>query len=577
MSPWAHNGMVRLLLSVIGAWPYSWNAGAMVEEVQSRYKPTLGEAMRKWTCVCAAAVLMLVAAGCGGSAKSNSSTTTTASDAGSSKSYAELRWGMLPFNGAIDWDRFPIAEVISIESLTVESLMTYAPDGKVKPGLASSVEQPNPTTYIYHLKSAKFSDGKPLTAADVVFSLDRAINGKESWLKSFWEDVASVSATDSTTVAVKLKRPSAIFQNVMALSGQVYEKAPTEGTSEKEFGTPGHMLIGTGPWKIDSYQPEAKIELSRNPYWTGPRQPAKKITINIFKTEAADALAMRSGAIDGTAMYSGPKNFADISGARQLRSSGTNSALIVMNTTVPPFNDLHVRRAIAYATDPQGVIDALYPGGDAVEETTVVPKSLYANLGSQQEVNQMLGTLPRYEFNLTKARQELAKSAYPHGFSTTLEVIAGSQVADSSAQITAADLGKIGINAKIDELTPAEAAAWNIGKVNFVVTEFGAIYADPESYISLILSPGQIGALNQAHYRNAEADKLITEASGTLNKSKRLQLIGKLFHRINSEVPYRPLYTPMNFATISEKYVYPGFSSWTQFLTPWGLRIKLAS
>ncbi len=532
--------------------------------------------MRKWMCACAAAALMLVAAGCGGSGKSNSSTTPT-SDVGSSKSYAELRWGMVPFSGAIDWDRYPLSEVISIESLTVESLMTYEPDGKVKLGLASSVEEPNPTTYVYHLKSVKFSDGKPLTAADAVFSLDRAINGKESWLKSFWEDVASVTAANSATVTVKLKRPSAIFQNIVALSGQVYEKAPTEGMSEKEFGTPGHMLIGTGPWKIDSYQPEASVHLSRNPYWTGPRPPAEKININIFKTEAADVLAMRSGAIDGTASYAGPKNFVGISGTRQLRSSGTNSGLIVMNTTVPPFNDLHVRRAIAYATDPKGVIDALYPGGDAVEETTVIPTGLFADLGSQDEVNQMLGTLPRYEFNLTKAKEELAKSGYPHGFSTTLEVLAGSQVYDPAAQIVAADLSKIGINAKVDELTTAEAAAWNIGKEHFVVTEFGAIYPDPEAYISLILSPGQIGALNQAHYRNAEVDKLITEASETLNKPKRLQLIGRMLHTINSEVPYRPLYTPLNYGTISEKYVYPGFSSWTQFLTPWGLRVKLAS
>jgi peptide/nickel transport system substrate-binding protein len=528
-------------------------------------------------CMCVALVTMSAVVGCG-SSKNQAGNTASNGAAGSSKSYSELRWGATPFGGPLDWDKNPESVYISaIESLAVQSLMQYESNGTVKPGLASSVEQPNPATYVYHLRSVKFSDGKQLTSADVVYSLDRVVNGKESWTKSFWSDVASITAPNSETVTVKLKRPSVFFQNIVAFSGLITEKASTESMGEKEIGTPGHMLIGTGPWKLDSYAPGASVVLSRNPYWTGTRPPAEKITIDIFKTEAAVALALRSGAIDGTALYSVPKEFLDISGARQLKSPGATTLMLIANTEQKPFNDVHVRRAIAYATDTQGMIGALYPDGAASQDYTVMPNSLFTNLGSQSEVNEMLEALPKYEFSLAKAKQELARSAYPHGFSTPIEVESGVSASVDSAQILAADLNKIGINAKVDELTPAQATVWSAGKAHLAIGAYGSPYADPESVMSLILDPAQIPGLNEANYRNSEVDRLRAESAETLNKPKRLQLLGKLLKIVNSEVPYRQMLTAQNFASVSEKYVYSRFSWWTQLSSPWALNVKLAS
>lgn len=142
-----------------------------------------GSAMRRYLCVGLALAVAFVAAGCGGSGQ----TTPTSSSTGSSKPYPELRWGLPAFPSALDFQRNANGAEASVESLTVNTLMEYTPDGKVKPGLASSVEHPNATTYIYHLRSVKFSDGKPMTAADVVFSLERNITLKESWIKPYWK------------------------------------------------------------------------------------------------------------------------------------------------------------------------------------------------------------------------------------------------------------------------------------------------------------------------------------------------------------------------------------------------------
>jgi peptide/nickel transport system substrate-binding protein len=536
--------------------------------------------MRKYMCACMALVLMLAIGGCGAS-KGKSNETASNGGAGSSKSYSELHWGLITFPGKLDFNKTPYGQTVSIESLAVNSLMEYEPDGKVKPGLASSVEQPNPTTYVYHLRSVKFSDGKPMTAADVVFSLDRNLDDEESWTKSYWEGVASITAPNISTVVVKLKRPSAVFEDVVAFSGQVVEKVATEKMGEKATGTPGHLLIGTGPWKFDSYTPEVGVQLSRNPYWTGPTPPAEKITVTLFKTEASMALALRSGAIDGIDEYASPKTFANIPGTAELKAPGTEVDFVVANTLRPPFNDVHVRRAMAYATDAKGMIQALYPHGEATEDPTMMPANLFAGLGSQSQVNQTLAALPKYEFNLARARQELAKSAYPHGLTTSIEVGQDSAVSVSSAEILASDLAKIGITAHVDELSPSEEVEFNSGKTRLSIIESGTAYPDPEGLMSLRLAPGQINppgaGLNMANYRNTVVDKLLTESVETLNRPKRLRMIGRLLGIEGSEAPYWPLYTHDYFGTLSSKYVFPTFSYWSTYFTPWGLAVKLAS
>ncbi|HEV7941520.1 MAG TPA: ABC transporter substrate-binding protein [Solirubrobacteraceae bacterium] len=537
--------------------------------------------MRKYVCVCVALALAVLIAGCGGS-KGQSNETASKGGTGSSKSYPELRWGVLSFAGPVDWTKNVNSNSIAVvESLAVNNLMEFESDGKVKPGLASSVEQPDSTTYIYHLKPLKFSDGKPLTAADVVFSLNRDVHSPEAWTKTYWEDVSSITAQNSSTVVMKLKHPSAVIQDVIAFSGEVSEKAQVEKIGEKELGTPANLPIGTGPWKFDSYQPESSITLSRNPYWKGALQPAEKITIGFFKSEASLALALRSGAIDGTFDYLAPKTFANIPGTKQLVAAGTSADFICANTDRPPFNNVHVRRALAYATDAKGMLGALYPAGTAFEDPTVMPASLFTNLGSKSEVEKVLNALPKYEFSLVKARQELAKSPYPHGFSTTLltEQVAAGQV--SSAEIYAADLAKIGINAKVVELTPSEAPEGLSGKTTITFSETYSVYADPEGLMSTILPPSQINppgsGLNIANYRNAEVDKLEPESVETLNPPKRLQMIGKLLTIMANEAPYWPLYTHATLGTLSEKYVLPTFSAWTMSWTPWALEAKLAS
>jgi peptide/nickel transport system substrate-binding protein len=535
--------------------------------------------MRKRVGGCAALVLvMALVAACGGG---KAQTGKSVSQTGSSRPYPELRWGVSAFGSKLELRKELSVAISSIEGLAVQGLEAFEPDGKLKPELASSTEQPNPTTYVYHLKAGvKFSDGKPLTVADVIYSLKLDL-GSESAVKGYWENVSSVSAQGSSAVVVKLKRPNALWPEYLALTDQIVEQeAAEEAGGEKTLGTENNLPVSTGPWKIDSFTPEVGVKLSRNPYWSGPRQGADKIDVSVFKTEASEALALRSDAIDGASFYSAPKLFLNIPGVRELTAPGVSLEFLEMNTTAKPFDNVYVRRAIGYAANVKGMLRAMFPPGFATEETTFASRESFANLGSPAEVNAMLDSLPKYEFDLTAAKRELAKSPYPHGFSTTLQVAAGSPVELGLGEILASDLAKVGITVKIHEFTASEYPDLFAGKYAIWLQGYASNYPDPESMFSLLLSPSQIdppgSGLNGSRYRNDEVAKLLIEQREKLNPAQRLQVIGRLLKVAGKDEPYAILFTPAESIALSDRYVFPTFSPWTNLYGPFAAGVRLA-
>lgn len=134
----------------------------------------------------------------------------------------------------------------------------------------------------------------------------------------------------------------------------------------------------------------------------------------------------------------------------------------------------------------------------------------------------------------------------------------------------------------VHEASAAEETKWLTGKgTGISLTDAGVYYPDPLELIEERLGPNEIYPLgagaNVANYRNPEFDKLLSEAGESLDKHERLQMIGDLLRIVANEVPDWPLYSPGLFATLSDKYVLPGFSYWTQLFSPWALHVKLTS
>ncbi len=534
--------------------------------------------MRKYVCASLAVALAVALTGCGGS-KSSSNGGASNGGAGSSKQYSDFRLGELMWQGAASIKTNGWIQTGEMESLVVQNLVEVGPNGQPKLGLARSVEHPNATTYIYHLRSGvKFSDGTPLTVADAVYSLALNKNALALTSSEAWQVVASVSADGDSAVMVKLKRPSADWQNIMAGSSQVIEKAAAEKAGGlKTLGTPQGLPIGTGPWKFDSYTPEVSVQFSRNPYWAGQPQPAKKISVTLFKSEATMALALRSGAIDAAAAYAQPKLFASIPGTHELGGQQDITAWMSMRTTMPPFNDVHVRRAVAYATEVNGLIKAIYPGGNASPAQSVAASPLFDGLGSPSQVSTMLAAVPTYQFNLTKAKQELAKSAYPHGFTTYISYYVSETLLLDIAQTVAADLSKIGITVKIKALQSDELSLATEAKDPLVMNEFFSFTPNAaDSGMATLLAPK--APLNEewADSKNPELGKLLSEATYTINPSRRLQLMQRALEVEAAEEPYLIFFQHKVFVSLSNKYADPYFSYYPSEYSPWMLNMKLA-
>src|SRR5262249_12228049 len=152
-----------------------------------------------------------------------------------------------------------------------------------------------------------------------------------------------------------LKRPDPLWQYTPAVDGWIFEKA-FQDSHRSTFGQPGTLVMGTGPWKFDSLDPTSSVELSANAHWWGGEVPIQHVSFKFFGDEQGVALAMRGGEIDLDPFVVGDKAFEATSTDKVVDIPSSGNAFFAMNTKKPPWDDVHVRRAAAYAIDKLGVI-----------------------------------------------------------------------------------------------------------------------------------------------------------------------------------------------------------------------------
>ncbi len=252
----------------------------------------------------------------------------------------------------------------AIMSLVQEGPLAFGDDLALEPASADKWEQVDPTTIKYHLRTGvKFGDGSPLTADDIVATFKYHMRPDSgSQLASFYSSVATVEATAPDEVTVKLKAPNVQFAYTAAhMAGFVFKK---EQLADKNIGTPEVLPLGTGPYKLVEFVPTDHVTLeARDDYW-GPKPVVKRITIQAIPDRQARLLAMQSGEIDVAFDIA----MSDVDQLKALGNVDIVTApslgvfLLTLDHSAPPFDDIHVRRAVAYAVDREGLVKALLKG-----------------------------------------------------------------------------------------------------------------------------------------------------------------------------------------------------------------------
>lgn len=464
-----------------------------------------------------------------------------------------------------------IAAGLYANSLGLESLLRIDQNGNLAPWLATKFEEKSGTVYEYTLREGvKFWDGTEMTSADVKHSWDSRVESNQP----FFTAVENIEAPDRYTVVVTLKEPNAAWKYTPALFySNIFQKKFFE-EHEKDFGKPGTLVMGTGPWQFDSLKPTVGMELSAFADYWGGESPIEHISIKSFADENSMALALRAGEIDFTPVVNAPKGFDAAAGGGTTTTVATcATALMGMPTQTAPWDDVHVRRAVAYAIDREEIVAATQ-GASGGPLTTLISPILLRQLGSEEEVQDALDSLPSYPHDLEKAKEEMAKSKVPDGF--TYEFLTTSATA-AVAQVIAAQLKEIGIDLAINSVGSAEFSSRLVGPPGqrpLTFIETGACSPDP-SWDDLFLGTLPDGetpkTLNFANYTPPEIDELQHEGLTTLDPKKRLKIYTKILDHVRTDVPYVPLYAE-GATYASKEYDLVDFGSfWVN--QPWALNL----
>lgn len=456
-------------------------------------------------------------------------------------------------------------------SLSAETLLRIDENGELQPWLATSWSKVSDTVYEYTLREGvKFWDGTEMTSADVKYAWDRLrVPGTRRA-----GDVATIQAIetpDKYTVRVELKQPDASWQWVPSQwFTVVYSKDFAEQAGDK-FGQPDTLIVATGPWKIDSLNVSRGMELSAfDDYWGG-EPPIERITVKPFADETSMALALRADEIDITPTVLRPDSFDATAGGGTVTSTPTcSTALLSLPTQLAPWDDVHVRRAVAHAVNREGIVAATQGRADTALETLISPL-LLKPLGTADEVEAALDGVPSYEYDLNKAEEELSQSSVPNGFKSTLTVISGNS---AIAEVIADQLAKIGIDLTIQPLDD------NVFYSKFLEPDLGPVFAEtlacsPDSSWDdiwlLTDDAGGPAGINIAAYSDPALKQLMADGIAQQDPSKRLAIYADILTHLAENLPYVPLYAE-NATYASKKYSIAGWDSfWPNF--PWALNL----
>ena len=234
--------------------------------------------------VCALSLSLL--AGCGKGKNGGDSTFTVALDS-----------DIVALDPAFAYD-FTTNPVIN---QITEGLLTFDENNELVPWLASDWSQTDDTTYVYTIRDdVCFSDGTPMTMDDVMFSLERTMNPDTgSYLQWMFSPVESIEQTGDWELTVKLSQPSATWQYVFGTTaGHIISKAYYEEHADN-FGTAEGGILGTGPYKFESWSSGQNIVLTKNEnYWDKDSVKLDKVNYQIVSDQTARFNSFDSGSLD---------------------------------------------------------------------------------------------------------------------------------------------------------------------------------------------------------------------------------------------------------------------------------------
>jgi peptide/nickel transport system substrate-binding protein len=385
------------------------------------------------------------------------------------------------------------------------------------PGLAESWEvSDDGLTYTFHMRDAKFSNGDPVTAEDVVFSLRRAADPNISQYAFVYQAIASIDALDEKTVQVKLAQPYAPLLSAISLfTGATVPKKIYEADPEGF----GNKPIGSGPFIVEEYTRGDRVVLVPNPYYwklgadCKPLPYLDKITVLYVPEANSRMLGLRNGdfdVIDNVPFNEAPALEKDANFILEVAPIYKLDYLYI-NHSRAPFDDKNFNLALNYATDREAILKTVFFG--------------YGELpnGFWPKMNFWDPNVPYIPYDPEKAKELLAQTQYD---GRTIEILVGAGDAPRKqiATILQQNWAEVGINSTIIEMDIG--TSWERIVAGEYDVSVGYITSDINDDDELATFQGDYWAAGDtkaffSRYQSKEVSELLKKARETLDPAER--------------------------------------------------------
>ena len=419
-----------------------------------------------------------------------------------------------------------------------EPLYVTGPSGVLTPWLAQGhTMSSDGKTWTFGLRpGVKFSDGRPLTAEDVVFSIHRTASHPH-WPLGFLDfAIKDFKVTDSSTVTFELSQPWAPFLSDISVFANSILPKDFGGKSESAFFA---NPIGTGPFVLKSFEKGAGVVLARNKnYWQPGKPYLDEVNFSYIPEDDPRVAQLKGGEVDvisavPPAMVSSLKTDSSV----VLKEFGSWAVdLLLFNESVPQYKDRHVRRAINHAINIP-LLAKVTTFGTAEPGNSFFPPSL-----------QYYKKVPTLGHDLAAAKAELARSAYPRGFSTSILVPSGHTQYVDAATVIQSELEPLNIDVSIRSLDDAAYTkaftSFNYeAMINFAVNDI----SDPAEMASFQVDVENGGSHSfWTYYDDPTAIALVREAEAELESARRAALYAQIQAIVAQDAPYIALDYPPN-------------------------------
>ncbi len=429
---------------------------------------------------------------------------------------------------------------------------------RIEPALAVSWQMLNPTTWRFKLRpNVVFHDGTPFTADDAVFSIERTL-APPSQRAFQLQGVSAAKKVDDLTIDLLLAKPDAVLPEKMQFISMMSKAWASRHGVERAQDFNGKQEThavrnanGTGPFRLERYEPDVKTVLKAHPQWWGRSDKrtgnVDEVTFITIKSDATRLAALASGEVD---LVLDPP-FQDVDrlkadrklvllqipdiGQQYLTFDQARDELVSGDVKDRnPFKDLRVRQAVYHAINIELIVAKVLRG-----QATPTGAFLSTRVdGSLAELDK------RAPYDPAKAKALLAQAGYPSGFAVTLDCV-NIAYRENVCQAATAMLTQVGIRTTL-RASPTNQFFPKLTQASASFVEFGWTPA-PDAWASLnalfhTWDKSGAGTFNAGRYSNPKLDTLIDDIRIEPDLTRRRAMIGVALRMVHDELPYVPLY-----------------------------------